>query len=1838
MIISSLLNIIQSCHKVQQNCQQDQILLQNLDQSPMPPSKPHWSNAQLLNYTDLFFQKMYDKQLQMVQCQNSLVIQNHQEQVQYQIQIINLLQQVYSQTLRGQIIFNSNFTKPVLNIQKTYNQIGDPYLLNMYKKNSSDMISSWHSKDTHKLQDLPLLSFDQIRNTSFIDFIWKAALFNERISFRQNLVNINVKLYFMAFNSDGMFYGSGINITSKNITDPYPCPKSTFHLDSRCQEYFQQVMQTVQFQCEGYIPTHFLYTIDNQPYVGLGICKKTYVDQSFMSKYKIPYNLTISKNPFSIICNSINLEKSIFYFQNVGNQKAIRIFLDPYFYRVAYQSDLQIQSNKILTLQESYLSRLQSEEQKQYFLEQINQFRQNYLKRFCSSDKSYVFSQQFNKTIQQFTINVKNQKMIVIQQFTFYIDKIYVRKEDGDIEVQYCFKNSLLLLTILTQDQLQSQAITLSQQVIQINMFFKVFFYGFISLSILLSFYYSQKISIMIENSLKHLTDILKKLKVDQEAKKFIFFKDGMHSGDLQIDHSELLFSSDLSLLYQSFQNLFQTLIYTTQSLFDQDESQILINLTKQVGYFQQFKNYRALGICYNNIANIHFNNSRYLEALENYSQSVVCCKYELNAYQHSQYQIDFKNQQEFKQNIREKKSKSSILESLIQKINSLSIFRSKLDNIKSDKLDFKFQEDKFMNIQKYGIYEIYIEKKELQQMLFNRKYNFIRALIFHTLNQDNFLLFSDMFESLVQELVDLRNPDKIEGYKQKILLNQLFQSIYFYQQEQQKCEQVVQENNMLFQYIKQINILKPQNVQQTRIESQQNSIPQIKPQSNQLNNCTSFQFQLPTKIQSKITPKAEQHQQQIFELSQKENTLFKPLNTFAKNTKDQENYILSSYSLTNTETFLSINKLLRENKPQDQSHFEKKNQNDLSKQTEQIRNKQYKKNKNLRTDQSESPKVNQQASPKFHHRFRQITNQTQSIMDQSPQLKANSSKFNQSQKANPFSSSKHQKSNSGTFYNNQSINSIQSQQKYFSNSDQNNQQVLNQKKVKDVKINLKHFQNLEKSQLKQKFKENQQNINKIYDNYKQLDDGQIKSKKRKTNKINDYGDNEGIKMQNNSSNSINSIQNDFSEKDYSYYSSLLSNRSKVKLQYDCFGNDRNQYQINDDQIFNLVQEQHTLMYILQKNYYQAAKSITKMYEKSQLVVSQQFSINIQRLLSIFDNFGINCPFLEQIYKKLTQNISFKICVVYFDEEQDLISQSSRTELNESNQSQIYDFNNFQKKAKLLDLLLDIIEQVVIREDDYFGFISSSQSDMSIKEYISVINNIQANQQVIKDTLCNFLVQNERKNSKIQKQNNQTQNIHQQQQMGQFNQSLIQSMKYQSQMQEDYQSLNYSNNSPIQKIQNNEILIQKTQQICRENDLKQLKVNKQKIQNDQNKNMQIQKKQHSQQSIINLNDKQANQQNQADNHQKNYQKTKTLDKLKEDTPISSSSSSSQKIQQKSFQTNNLQFNNKTHVSSITQFDDSVKVEKINIILDVDVNQGDLKKNKIQQLSPIKEEISKRFFFYDEIESQKNIIQQAANSEVNQQVNRYFEKNSKNTNSIMIDQFKQNDFSFSEAYGQRESKINQYTKNKSNYQTLSCKLQFIKLEQLMLSQLDEQNSQTKISQISNNLIKQKRTLFYFTIRKALQQVASQYEGLPILFQLNTLQNQKKMQSKYQAAMKEHVQKNKKEFMNNIFFQNNQKKKYFQKIIIAVLDDHHIIDQNDQEFQFLLQNFKNFQVELCILLQNDQISTDENTFFKSKYIDQICVLSYFYSQKSLLLYLLNYRFTKCFGYIPLIVEHF
>jgi len=73
------------------------------------------------------------------------------------------------------------------------------------------------------------------------------------------------------------------------------------------------------------------------------------------------------------------------------------------------------------------------------------------------------------------------------------------------------------------------------------------------------------------------------------------------------LQDDSIFLSQDLAILFESFICIFRMVYLATQDIFTVDDSRSLLQLNYQINFFKQFNNKRVLGICYNNIGNIHF-------------------------------------------------------------------------------------------------------------------------------------------------------------------------------------------------------------------------------------------------------------------------------------------------------------------------------------------------------------------------------------------------------------------------------------------------------------------------------------------------------------------------------------------------------------------------------------------------------------------------------------------------------------------------------------------------------------------------------------------------------------------------------------------------------------------------------------------------------------------------------------------------------------------------------------------------------------------------------------------------------------------------------------------------------------------------------------------------------------------------------------------------------------------------------------------------------------------------------------------------------------------------------
>jgi hypothetical protein len=96
------------------------------------------------------------------------------------------------------------------------------------------------------------------------------------------------------------------------------------------------------------------------------------------------------------------------------------------------------------------------------------------------------------------------------------------------------------------------------------------------------------------------------------------------------LEEQQANFSSfEIKSLFESINKIVQDIKFSNQ-IFVNFDDQSLLDLSKaKYFYSNQFLDLQGLGICCNNIGNIHFRQHRYYEAVAEYQESILVAKIE---------------------------------------------------------------------------------------------------------------------------------------------------------------------------------------------------------------------------------------------------------------------------------------------------------------------------------------------------------------------------------------------------------------------------------------------------------------------------------------------------------------------------------------------------------------------------------------------------------------------------------------------------------------------------------------------------------------------------------------------------------------------------------------------------------------------------------------------------------------------------------------------------------------------------------------------------------------------------------------------------------------------------------------------------------------------------------------------------------------------------------------------------------------------------------------------------------------------------------------------------------
>ncbi|KAL4507837.1 hypothetical protein ABPG73_012525 [Tetrahymena malaccensis] len=576
-----------------------------------------------------FSQNLFDDQIYNSKIFNVAVVQSINSQVQKIAWHLNMITQLQEKQLQSQVRVNKNF-KPALLYSLIQENNDNKQVISIFRRNPP-LVSSWMQSNYNQTQKLNETSKEQIYLSSHIDFMLRSIKYDDN---QENFRWMQFTSMFFGFSSDGMLYGPGTNGTIKGFVVPPGCPYNVqpFLFDIRCRFYYQPTVNNISI-------TVFPPSINFNKvfYFASNICQriKKYQSQDPNSESSV----------YGILCSTLNLKLISTYFVNFSKNSIYQRLLDPRQLSLVYDSNLYI--NQTTLLQDVETNYLQDQQQAQYYLEQINANSKFILQETDNINLSNPFYNSQNT----FQYNRNGTECFVILNSIQMIDKIPKQETQKSINPakKYQLKNVFLFTDVLSKKNMLVYAQNLEDTIIFYNKIFLYTSWGIIFLILFVQIIYSIQIGFSILEPVIHLRNIIDQIKIlnqKQPKQQSILISNRTLSDvedeiliddQLDRDFDGYCLSSETQDLLNSFQNMFQTLKFTTKKLFGNNQSTSLLNLNDQLSHFKQFGNLRALGICYNNIGVIHFNSQRYQEALENFGNSLVYSKYELGTYFHEE-------------------------------------------------------------------------------------------------------------------------------------------------------------------------------------------------------------------------------------------------------------------------------------------------------------------------------------------------------------------------------------------------------------------------------------------------------------------------------------------------------------------------------------------------------------------------------------------------------------------------------------------------------------------------------------------------------------------------------------------------------------------------------------------------------------------------------------------------------------------------------------------------------------------------------------------------------------------------------------------------------------------------------------------------------------------------------------------------------------------------------------------------------------------------------------------------------------------------------------------------
>ncbi|KAL4485711.1 hypothetical protein ABPG72_010973 [Tetrahymena utriculariae] len=500
-----------------------------------------------------------------------------------------ILSRFVTKVYENKINFNLKFEKSYLNLDNLFENKDTSSLVKLFVKNPI-LVTVWLNQNFRQFNQMPQESQIQLNKSAVLDILIR----------NYNVLNIQrtfqYKDQFLGFQQDGGFianpaYNQSMNQSFQSQT---LCPEAIYY-DPRCRIWYQQASE----KQTTYMPAPFKVLTTKIPYMSLSLCRR---NNAF-------------GNINSVVCQSFNIEQLAAVFQK-----------------------LEIQTGQFEVIHLASKNLIYSEQIYDY--QQLYNW-ENVITLNMTQSESQVYIQIVNNQINSMSEN----NDLTYQQYLKQLTNIYGFEYFVQGDARYClmlpiqiadipngkneiiFSNIMVMMYTFRKEELIQDYNTLFFYLGNAFIANSVFYLILLIVCLLIIMFYSKKFSQLIELPIQNLIDklhslnqhLLDKNGISSEDEIVVVF-DNKYSKSRKYQHtcSEL---TNLERYISNIQDIFNFNFNYNEKI---DETTALFTWVKAIKTFQQVEDYKALGSAYNNIANIHFNNQRYIEALDCYCQSIV--------------------------------------------------------------------------------------------------------------------------------------------------------------------------------------------------------------------------------------------------------------------------------------------------------------------------------------------------------------------------------------------------------------------------------------------------------------------------------------------------------------------------------------------------------------------------------------------------------------------------------------------------------------------------------------------------------------------------------------------------------------------------------------------------------------------------------------------------------------------------------------------------------------------------------------------------------------------------------------------------------------------------------------------------------------------------------------------------------------------------------------------------------------------------------------------------------------------------------------------------------------